>query len=165
MLGERATERAAEEAAGGAEALAPAGPTALPSTPGASASPPRGALRVIDLAEHFGRFEDRWTPKLVAEMNGQLVKLAKGEGDIVWHSHEHEDEFFLVVAGELTIHLRDGALTLGPGQCAVVPAGVEHRASAAVETHIVLIEPASTRHTGEVESEQTVSIEDQEWLL
>jgi mannose-6-phosphate isomerase-like protein (cupin superfamily) len=110
----------------------------------------------IDLAEKLASFDDRWSPRIVAELNGQHVKLAKLDGAFVWHSHAEEDELFLVLKGELTIELRDGAVVLGPGQMAVVPRGVEHRPVADGEVHLLLFEPAGTLNTGNVRNERTV---------
>jgi len=110
----------------------------------------------VNLAEKFSRFTDRWSPKVVAELNDSHVLLAKVEGEFVWHAHANEDELFLVVSGELTIELRDGAVALGPGELVVIPKGVEHRPVARGEVQVVLIEPKVTRHTGDVVSERTV---------
>jgi mannose-6-phosphate isomerase-like protein (cupin superfamily) len=110
----------------------------------------------IDLWEKLARFDERWSPRIVAELNGQHVKLAKLEGEFVWHSHEEEDELFLVLKGRLRIELRDGAVELGPGQMAVVPRGVEHRPVANGEVHLLLFEPAGTLNTGDVRNERTV---------
>ena len=118
----------------------------------------------INLEEKFSKFTDLYTPKIIAESNGQLVKLAKVQGEFVWHQHEHEDELFLVVKGKLTIQMRDKNIELGPGEMCVVPKGVEHCPKAEGETHIMLIEPKSTQHTGETESERTVSEDDQRWI-
>ena len=110
----------------------------------------------IDLAEKLAGFDERWSPRIVAELNGQHVKLVKLEGEFVWHSHAEEDELFLVLRGLLTIELRDGAVVLGPGQMAVVPRGVEHRPVADGEVHVLLFEPAGTLNTGDVRNERTV---------
>ena len=118
----------------------------------------------ISLTEKFGLFEEHWTPKILAESNGQLVKIAKGLGEIVWHSHANEDELFLVLKGALVIRFRDREVTLGPGEMLVVPKGIEHAPYATEEAHILLIEPKSTAHTGTVVSDQTVSLENQEWI-
>lgn len=118
----------------------------------------------INLAEKFALFEEHWSPKILSEVNGQLVKIAKGLGEIVWHSHKSEDELFLVLKGVLTIRFRDHEVSLGPGEMLVVPKGVEHAPYATGETHILLIEPRSTAHTGAVVSEQTVPLDDQEWI-
>jgi len=110
----------------------------------------------VNLAEKFGCFSDHWSPKIVADLNDSHVKLAKVQGEFVWHRHAEEDELFVVVKGELTIELRDGAVTLGPGELVVIPKGVEHRPVAAHEVHLMLIEPKAIRHTGDVVSERTV---------
>ncbi len=110
----------------------------------------------INLAEKFARFTDQWSPKIVADLNDSHVKLAKVQGEFVWHQHAEEDELFIVVHGVLTIELRDGQVTLGPGEMVVIPRGVEHRPVAAEEVHLMLIEPKATRHTGDVVSERTV---------
>jgi mannose-6-phosphate isomerase-like protein (cupin superfamily) len=113
--------------------------------------------RVIDLAQRLSRFDDHWAPRIVAELNGQHVKVAKIHGEFVWHHHEEEDELFLVLAGRLWIDLRgDDSLVLGPGQMCVIPRGVEHRPRADTETHILLFEPAGTLNTGNVRTERTV---------
>jgi mannose-6-phosphate isomerase-like protein (cupin superfamily) len=113
-------------------------------------------LERIDLSEKLSGFEERWSPRIVAELNGQHVKLAKLEGEFVWHSHAEEDELFLVLKGQLTLELRDGAVVLGPGQMAVIPRGVEHRPVADGEVHVMLFEPAGTVNTGDVRNERTV---------
>jgi mannose-6-phosphate isomerase-like protein (cupin superfamily) len=99
----------------------------------------------INLAEKLGRFDDIWSPK-----------IAKVQGEFVWHQHAEEDELFVVLRGELTIELRDGAVTLGPGELVVIPKGVEHRPVAREEVHLMLIEPKAIRHTGDVVSDLTV---------
>ena len=110
----------------------------------------------INLAEKLGRFEDLWSPKIVADLNDSHVKLAKVQGEFVWHQHAEEDELFVVLRGELTIELRDGAVKLGPGELVVIPKGVEHRPVAREEVHLMLIEPKAIRHTGDVVSDLTV---------
>lgn len=110
----------------------------------------------ISLAEKLSRFHDHWNPRIVAELNGQQVKLAKFQGEFVWHAHEHEDELFLVLRGRFRMDFRDGAVEVGEGEMIVVPRGVEHRPVAEEEVHVLLFEPASTLHTGGVESELTV---------
>lgn len=111
----------------------------------------------IALADKFARFDATWTPHVVAELNGQQVKLAKLEGAFLWHAHADEDELFWVVEGRLRIELRDReAVVLGPGELFVVPRGVEHRPVAEPTARVVLFEPASTAHTGDVASERTV---------
>lgn len=121
-------------------------------------------MNKINIYEKFELFDEHWTPKILGESNGQLVKIAKGNGKLVWHSHENEDELFIVFKGCLTIHLRDSSVELNPGEMFVVPKGVEHCPSATTETHFMMIEPASTAHTGAVHSEITVMSEQQEWI-
>jgi mannose-6-phosphate isomerase-like protein (cupin superfamily) len=110
----------------------------------------------INLADKFGRFTEQWSPRIVAELNDNHVLLAKVEGEFVWHQHAGEDELFIVIEGELEIELRDGKITLGPGELAVIPKGVEHKPVAKKEVKLMLIEPRVTKHTGNVESERTV---------
>ena len=110
----------------------------------------------INLAEKFSCFSDQWSPKIVADLNDSHVKLAKVQGEFVWHRHAEEDELFIVVRGRLTIELRDGEVTLGPGEMVVIPRGVEHRPVSAAEVELMLIEPKATRHTGDVVSDRTV---------
>jgi len=113
-------------------------------------------LEKIDLAERFARISEHWQPRVVAELNGQHVKLVKFAGDFVWHHHAHEDELFLVVAGHFRMELRDHTIELGPGEMLVVPRGVEHRPVADEEVSVLLFEPAGTLNTGNVRSERTV---------
>lgn len=116
----------------------------------------------VNLAEKFDLFQEQWCPKIVAELNGQYVKLAKLQGEFVWHQHEAEDEMFLVVKGRLAIKLRGGDVVLEEGEFLVVPRGVEHCPVAGEEAHILLFEPQSTAHTGEVKGERTV--EKLDWI-
>lgn len=114
-------------------------------------------MKTVSLAEKFAAFSERWSPKVVGELNGQLVKLVKLQGEFVWHHHADEDELFLVHRGRLRIELRDRApLELGPGEFAIVPRGVEHRPVADEEVEVVLFEPASTLNTGNVRDARTV---------
>lgn len=113
-------------------------------------------MDVVNLDAAFDTIDEHWDPKLAGELNGQTVKLAKVDGEFVWHSHEDADEFFYVHDGELTIEIRDGEnVTLGPGEFTIVPRGVEHRPVAPVETQIMLFEKRGTINTGDVESERT----------
>jgi len=121
-------------------------------------------LKKINLEEKFGLFDGYWSPKIVGELNGQYVKLAKLKGEIVWHSHENEDEFFQVIKGRIVMHLREQSITLNEGECFVIPKGVEHKPEAIEEAHILLFEPKTTAHTGTVKSKMTVEIENQEWI-
>jgi mannose-6-phosphate isomerase-like protein (cupin superfamily) len=110
----------------------------------------------INLAAKLAEIPDYWSPRIVGELNGQHVKLAKLEGEFVWHHHQNEDELFLVLDGKLRLELSDGVLTLGPGEMYIVPRGVEHRPVAEGEVHLLLFEPASTLNTGNVQNERTV---------
>ena len=112
-------------------------------------------LSCINLARKLSQFSDHWHPRIIADVNDHQVKLAKVKGEFVWHSHADEDEMFLVITGELVIELRDGSITLGPGELTVIPKGVEHRPIALKEVHLVLLEPRATKHTGDVETELT----------
>ena len=98
----------------------------------------------IHLATKLNAFSETWTPKIIAAVGDQLVKLAKLEGAFVWHAHEEEDELFLVLEGRLRIELRDGAVELGEGEMFVVPRGVEHRPVALPTASVLLFEPAES---------------------
>ena len=119
-------------------------------------------VQVVDLAAKFARFDDRWHPRIVGELNGSYVKVVKLEGEFVWHHHDSEDELFLVIDGVLRIELRDGVLVIEPGQFVVIPRGVEHRPVADGVVQVVLIEPATTVNTGNVADAKTVT--DLEWV-
>lgn len=112
-------------------------------------------MNKVNLAQKFALFAEHWQPKIVGELNGQHVKLAKLKGEFVWHSHENEDELFLVVKGRLVIRLRDGDVVLDEGEMYIVPRGVEHQPVAEEEVHVLLFEPASTLNTGNVRNERT----------
>lgn len=112
---------------------------------------------VVDLNAKFEEFSEHWSPKLVARLNDYEVKLVRIEGEFVWHSHKDTDELFLVLAGELTIQLRDGDVTLGPGQLYVVPRGVEHCPRADGEVKAMLLEPAGVINTGDAGGDLTAA--------
>jgi mannose-6-phosphate isomerase-like protein (cupin superfamily) len=115
-------------------------------------------MRVVNLAETFGRFADHWSPKIVGDVNDMHVKVVKLAGEFVWHQHEREDELFLVIAGRLRMRLRDGDREVGPGEFIIVPCGTEHCPVALTdEVHVVLLEPKGTLNTGNVSSERTVA--------
>lgn len=122
------------------------------------------SLNKINISEKFGLFSEEWTPKVLTESNGQLVKIAKGTGELVWHTHDNEDELFIVFKGQLTLQLRSGDIVLNSGEMFVVPKGVEHCPKAESDTHFMMIEPSSTAHTGGLESKVTVSPEKQKWI-
>ncbi len=111
----------------------------------------------VDLKEKLARFSDYWNPKIVADLNDSHVKVVKVRGEFVWHHHDAEDELFLVLHGRLLMELRDGTLSLEPGEFVVVPRGVEHRPVAPEEVHLLLIEPKGIRHTGNVVEARTVT--------
>jgi mannose-6-phosphate isomerase-like protein (cupin superfamily) len=113
-------------------------------------------LEKVNLAEKLALFDERWSPKIVAELNDTHVTIVKVDGEFVWHHHDDEDELFLVVSGRLRMQLRDGDVVLEPGELIVVPRGVEHCPLAEGETHVVLIEPKTTLNTGNVRGERTV---------
>ena len=116
----------------------------------------------IDVAVALATVTDHWIPRVIAQVNDQYVKVAKLLGELVWHAHEAEDELFLVVSGNLRIQLEgDREVQLGPGQLFVVPKGVWHNPIAEEEVELVLIETVTTAHTGDVEHERSVSVEDQ----
>lgn len=117
---------------------------------------------VVNLKEKLTLFSEHWTPKIVGELNGQHVKLAKLKGEMVWHDHKNEDELFYILKGKLLIKLRDKDIHLNEGDMYVVPKGVEHLPIAEEECHVLLFEPKSTAHTGEVESALTDN--NQQWI-
>lgn len=112
-------------------------------------------METINVAEKLQLFHEHWSPRIIAELNGQHVKLAKLKGEFVWHSHEQEDELFFVVSGQLKIELRDKTLEIGPGEMAVIPRGVEHKPIAEEEVEVMLFEPASTVNTGDQPGDRT----------
>ncbi len=105
---------------------------------------------VVNLAAKLTEITQHWRPRVVGELNSQAVKLVKLQGEFVWHHHELEDELFLVLSGHLRIEFRNGVRELEPGECLVVPRGVDHRPSAAVETAVLLFEPVGVLNTGNV---------------
>jgi mannose-6-phosphate isomerase-like protein (cupin superfamily) len=111
----------------------------------------------VNIAEKQALFDDYWNPRIVAELNGQQVKVVKLKGPFVWHQHAGEDELFLVVRGHLRMEFRDRAVELGEGELIVVPRGVEHRPVAEADVAVLLFEPASTLNTGDVRNERTVA--------
>ena len=110
------------------------------------------AVEKVVLTEKFALINDHWNPRIAGELNGQQVKLAKFLGPFDWHHHAHEDEFFMVMKGQIEIHLRDKVVTLQPGEFLIVPRGVEHRPVANEEAEVLMFEPASTVNTGNLEN-------------
>ena len=122
-------------------------------------------METINLQEKFALFHDHWHPRIVGELNDSYVKLVKLQGEFVWHQHENEDELFLVISGVLTIRLRENDqerdLVIRPGEFAIIPRGLEHCPAAEDEVSVLLLEPKSTRNTGDVANERTI---DAEWI-
>ncbi|MEE3001779.1 MAG: cupin domain-containing protein [Planctomycetota bacterium] len=114
-------------------------------------------MEPIDLEQALSSFDEHWSPRIIAQLNGQHVKLAKFTGEYVWHSHPDEDEFFMVLSGSFTMEFRDHAVELGEGQVIVVPRGVEHRPVAESECAVMLFEPAGTVSTGDAEASERTS--------
>ncbi|AUC78237.1 cupin domain-containing protein [Nonlabens sp. MB-3u-79] len=112
-------------------------------------------MNAINLKEKLSLFKEQWTPKIIGELNGQQVKLAKLQGEFVWHDHKNEDELFYVIKGQLLIELKDKTITLNEGDLYIVPRGVAHKPIAHEEVHVMLFEPAMIKHTGDVQHEFT----------
>jgi mannose-6-phosphate isomerase-like protein (cupin superfamily) len=112
-------------------------------------------IGAINLSEKLASFDDQWSPKIIAQMNDYHLKLAKIQGEFVWHSHPETDEVFLVIAGEMEIQLGDGKVALRAGEMCVVPKGMQHKPVAHEECHIMLVEPAGTINTGDAGGELT----------
>jgi mannose-6-phosphate isomerase-like protein (cupin superfamily) len=102
----------------------------------------------VNVREKLALFSDHWNPRIVGELNGQHVKLAKLQGEFVWHNHADEDEFFLVLRGSFRMDFRDKSVTLTEGDFIIVPRGIDHRPVAEQEVEIMLFEPAQIKHTG-----------------
>lgn len=103
----------------------------------------------VNLGAKLSTFSEYYQPRTIAQYNGNDIMVVKLKGEFVWHRHDETDDFFLVLEGRLVIELRDGSVTLGPGELFVVPRGVEHRPIAAEEVHLLLIEPSGTPNTGD----------------
>lgn len=113
-------------------------------------------MEKINLVEKFGLFSEHWTPKLIGEVNDFQVKIAKLQGEFIWHKHDNEDELFMVIKGQLTIKLRNEDIVLNEGEIFIVPKGVEHKPIANEEAQVLLFEPRGTVNTGQVHNERTV---------
>jgi mannose-6-phosphate isomerase-like protein (cupin superfamily) len=113
-------------------------------------------MNKVNIAEKLALFSDYWRPRIVGELNGQQVKLAKLKGAFAWHHHENEDELFLVIKGALLMRLRGEEVVINEGEFFIVPKGVEHQPVAEEEAHVLLFEPAATLNTGNVRNERTV---------
>jgi len=119
-------------------------------------------IDVVNLTHKFALITKQWDPKIIAQLNDYHFKIAKIQGDFVWHSHPETDEVFLVVEGSLVIQLRDGELHLNNGELCVIPRGVEHKPAAEGECQILMVEPAGTLNTGDAGGDRTV--EDTAWI-
>jgi mannose-6-phosphate isomerase-like protein (cupin superfamily) len=113
--------------------------------------------QTINFKEKLAKFSEQWSPKIIAQLNDYHFKVAKIQGEFIWHDHPETDEVFVVVEGHLVILFRDGEVSLDEGEMFVVPKGVEHKPVAENECHILLIEPAGTVNTGNVVNERTAS--------
>lgn len=112
-------------------------------------------MEKVNLIQKFESFNEHWSPKIVGELNGQHVRLVKVQGEFVWHQHEGEDEFFMVIKGKLKLEFRDRVVELSENEIMIVPREVEHKPVAEDEAWILLFEPASTVNTGNVQNERT----------
>ena len=121
-------------------------------------------IEPINIMDKFSLFNEKWTPKIIGELNNQYVKLCKLKDDFVWHSHENEDELFMVFKGTLLMEFRDGRIAeIKEGEILIVPKGVEHRPHTNGDIVFnLLFEPKTTLHTGDVQSELTVN--DLDWI-
>ena len=115
----------------------------------------------VNLAAKFAQFSEQWSPKIVGQVNDMHVKLARLQGEFVWHHHDTEDEMFLVVQGRLTIRLRDRDIHLEEGEFLIIPHGVEHLPVAEEEAQVMLFEPVGTLNTGNVRDDHTVETLDE----
>jgi mannose-6-phosphate isomerase-like protein (cupin superfamily) len=113
-------------------------------------------MHTISISKKLNSITEHWQPQIIASLNGQDVKLAKLQGEFIWHHHLNEDELFWVISGELEMHFRDRIEYIKPGEIIVVPKGIEHKPVAHEEVHIALFEPSGTLNTGNVENERTV---------
>jgi mannose-6-phosphate isomerase-like protein (cupin superfamily) len=109
----------------------------------------------VNLLQKFALFNEQWNPKIVGELNGQQIKLAKFSGEFIWHRHEEEDEAFFVIKGSFNMQFRDKTITVNEGELLIVPKGVEHRPVAGEEAWVMLFEPAATINTGAIIHEKT----------
>ncbi|NIS83068.1 MAG: cupin domain-containing protein [Anaerolineales bacterium] len=116
-------------------------------------------IQTINLADKLSLVDAYWSPRIIAQMNDYHFKLAKIQGEFIWHAHPETDEVFVVLGGTMCIEFRDSRTELSEGEMCVVPRGVEHRPVARKECHIMLIEPAGTLNTGDAGGERTVTEE------
>lgn len=115
------------------------------------------SVKVVNIKEKLGFFEDFWNPKIVGELNDHKVQVVKLKGEFVWHHHENEDELFLVIKGKLIIHFRDRDVQVNEGEFIIIPHQLEHKPEAKEEVHIILIEPKTSINTGNVTTDKTAT--------
>ena len=118
-------------------------------------------MEKVILSEKFSLFSEHWSPKIVGELNDDYIKVAKVQGEFVWHQHDNEDEMFFIHKGRLLIKFRDKDVWLGQGEFLIIPKGVEHKPVAGEEVELILIEPKTITNTGDTQSELTTETE---WL-
>lgn len=114
-------------------------------------------MDIINLEEKFNLFTEHWSPKIIGELNGQHVKIAKVKGEFIWHDHKEEDELFFIIKGKLKIEFRDRTVELNEGEMLIIPKGEEHKPVADEEVHLMLFEPMNIKHTGDIQHEMTVN--------
>ena len=112
-------------------------------------------MEVVNINQKFSLFNEHWSPKIIGQLNGQDVKLAKIEGEFIWHDHKNEDELFYIIKGSLQIEFRDKMVTLNEGEMLIIPKGVEHKPIAKEEVWVLLFEPSNIKHTGDITHELT----------
>jgi len=112
-------------------------------------------MDVVNIKDKFSLFKEHWSPKIIGQLNGQDVKIAKLKGEFVWHNHKEEDELFLIIQGTLTIEFRDRTVTLKEGEMLIIPKGIDHKPIAINEVLVLLFEPSNIKHTGEVQHKLT----------
>lgn len=115
-------------------------------------------IEKVNINHKFAQFSEHWNPKIVGELNGQLVKLVKFKGEFVWHKHDTEDEMFMVMKGEFNMHLRDKTVALKQGDFIIIPKGTEHKPEAETEVEVMLFEPATVLNTGDKQNDFTVNV-------
>lgn len=113
-------------------------------------------IKVVNIAEKFDSFSEYWSPKIVGELNGQQVRIAKIKGEFVMHKHDNEDELFLVIEGTLMMELENETLQINPGEFVIIPKGMNHKPYAKEEVKVLLFEPDTTLNTGNLENELTL---------
>jgi len=114
------------------------------------------SAEAINIAAKLATIDEHWKPRILAELNGQHVRIVKIQGTFVWHHHADEDELFLVLSGRMRMDFGDREVWVGPGEIIVIPRGTEHRPHADEETALILFEPAATLNTGNVRNERTI---------